>query len=39
MTEGKNEQQLVKLLQKGNVEAFDSLLGSVRLTPNHSLTA
>jgi RNA polymerase sigma-70 factor, Bacteroides expansion family 1 len=27
MTEDKNEQQLVKLLQKGNVEAFDSLFG------------
>jgi RNA polymerase sigma-70 factor (ECF subfamily) len=25
MTEGKNDQQLVKLLQKGNVAAFDSL--------------
>lgn len=27
MTEDNNEQQLVKLLQKGNVEAFDSLFG------------
>lgn len=27
MTENKNEQQLVKLLQEGNVEAFDSLFG------------
>lgn len=28
MIDSKNEQQLVKLLQKGNVEAFDSLFGA-----------